>query len=471
MSADQEAKALARTVEDMRRRLRALERTGQLANASIEGGALTVVDNDGNLRTLIGVQPDNTVTVTDHNGPPPPVPANYTAEPHTAMVAVTWLGDFAEGIRADGTWGQAPRPSDFKHVEIHASQTQGYAQTNETQVATIASVNGGTVMVPLGPGTWYISLQAVTTSGTQSAKGAEVEVAPLPVEAPVRFYQDTRQIAYGGYNKWKIPLTYTPVNHSEHVYWNGVYQEGDRWTRDGDTVVLDDTDRMVKSGDRLSVEYAHRDLPGVPNFTPMPFLRCRSAYGSTPLPTGTQIGDTIIVATNGHTASIGKGIGQFHTKIESWSAGANIWLGVVTSLDPIEVWHSSSGGPVSNHGIIWTTSAALDGRYNTAPPIGGLDDPAWFHVPAPPGQGSGFIAIMLNYGWIGGGYGGWDFKTAVPGGAIGSGVSWNRSCSDGTYHNIASAWTNAKEMPHGVDVLVRNVDNGIAQAFIFGVTL
>jgi hypothetical protein len=144
---------LAQTIADLQRRVNDLSRTARLANSSVEDGTLTVTDRDGQVRTLIGVQPDNTVTVTDHNGPEPPVPANFSAAAYTAMAAVTWGGEFAEDYLRDGTWGPAPRPSDFRLVEIHASPVSGYTQSDATQVGTFPSVRGGTVMVPLGPGT------------------------------------------------------------------------------------------------------------------------------------------------------------------------------------------------------------------------------------------------------------------------------------------------------------------------------
>ena len=466
MSAD--ARALAQTIEDLRRRVDALSRKGQLANSSIEGGTLTVFDGDGEVRTLIGVQPDNTVTVTDHNGPPPPVPGAFSAEPHTGMAAVSWWGTFADGYRADGTWGPQARPSDFKHVEIHASQESGYVQSDLTQVGTITSVKGGTVMVPLGPGEWFISLQAVTTSGTESAKSVEVPVTPLPIEAPVRFYQDTLTVQYGGYDTYKVPLTYLPVEESEHVYWNGQYQEEARWTRDGVLVTVPDDVGRVRNGDRLTVEYAHRDLPGTPNFEPVPFIRCAGVAmygGESSLPAGTSAGDTVIVATCGmEKGYLTHGQEMFHAEMRADygdSDGSRIHIGVVT--DPakkIGVMMGGQPGARSNEAVVWTFRARLDGRFNKQSSSG----VGTFTVPAPAGRGSGYLAIMLNKGGIGGGYGGWNFENAD------NLADWNRSCSSGTYHNIASGWTAASELdPSGVLITVRN--NQWANGFLFGLQL
>lgn len=460
-----EARHLAQTIADLQRRLRALERSGQLKNSSIQDGTLRVVDREGQIRTLIGVQPDSTVTVTDHNGPPPPAPANFTVAAHTGMVEVAWFGDFVDDVRDDGTFGPLSRPSDFKHVEVHASQTPGYAQTDETQVGTITSVRGGTIMVPLPDGTWYISLQAVTTSDAQSVKSAELQAAPLPVEAPVRFYQDTLTVAYGGYNAYKVPLTYTPVEESEHVYWNGNYQEEARWTRDGDAVLVADDEGRILNGDRLTVEYAHRDLPGTPNFTPVPFVRCASVAlygGSSAMPAGTAVGDTIIIATCGREKGyLTFGADNFHTEMRADlgdSDGTRLHIGVVKKIEPIGVMMGNQDGARSNHAVCYTTRARLDGRFDKRSTSGVAN----FVVPTP-GKGSGFLAIMLNKGGIGGGYGGWAFENAD------NLADWNSSCSDGTYHNIAAGWTPAYELPAGVRITVRN--NQWANGFVFGLQI
>jgi hypothetical protein len=109
---------------------------------------------------------------------------------------------------------------------------------------------------------------------------------------------------------------------------------------------------------------------------------------------------------------------------------------------------------------VWTTRAALDGRFSKASSSG----VAQFNVPGPSGSGSGFLGIMLNKGGIGGGYSGWKFENAD------TGAAWNGSCSSGTYHNIASAWTSATYLnPSGVNITVRN--NQWANGFVFGLQL
>jgi hypothetical protein len=55
-----------------------------------------------------------------------------------------------------------------------------------------------------------------------------------------------------------IILTYLPITHSEHLYWNGVYQRGTEWTRDGQLVTVPDPGGVIAVGDLLVMEYAYR---------------------------------------------------------------------------------------------------------------------------------------------------------------------------------------------------------------------
>lgn len=55
----------------------------------------------------------------------------------------------------------------------------------------------------------------------------------------------------------KHVLLYEPIQHSEHVYWNGVYQPQSEWTRSGNIVTLLDSGSLLASGDLITVEYAY----------------------------------------------------------------------------------------------------------------------------------------------------------------------------------------------------------------------
>jgi len=56
-----------------------------------------------------------------------------------------------------------------------------------------------------------------------------------------------------------VQLTHRPMLNSEHVYWNGVYQPGIVWSRDGFVLTVPDDDGLFEIGDRVDVEYAWID--------------------------------------------------------------------------------------------------------------------------------------------------------------------------------------------------------------------
>ena len=71
----------------------------------------------------------------------------------------------------------------------------------------------------------------------------------------VKFYEDAQAVDSPGLQT--IGLTHEPVAHSEHVYWNGLYQPGSEWSRSGLTVTVPDANRDLEAGDQLVVEYAY----------------------------------------------------------------------------------------------------------------------------------------------------------------------------------------------------------------------
>lgn len=91
---------------------------------------------------------------------------------------------------------------------------------------------------------------------------------PDTLGSVVLFYQDHHPITDVG--DQEITLTFLPIQHSEHVYWNGVYQRGVNWSRSGQVVTMADADEWMQAGDVVTVEYAYRvgfnapDVPGDP---------------------------------------------------------------------------------------------------------------------------------------------------------------------------------------------------------------
>lgn len=76
---------------------------------------------------------------------------------------------------------------------------------------------------------------------------------------PVEFMQDSFVLTKDG--PQDVSLTYLPLDHSEHVYVNGLYQRAEvTWTRDSRKISLLATPYPPRNGDAVTVEYAY--LPG-----------------------------------------------------------------------------------------------------------------------------------------------------------------------------------------------------------------
>lgn len=75
---------------DIIRRLEALERSGGLSHASIEGGAIDIYDDDDTYRGSIGNLPDGTVGVIETNGPVPDKPTPPLVTTRLGMAIVAW---------------------------------------------------------------------------------------------------------------------------------------------------------------------------------------------------------------------------------------------------------------------------------------------------------------------------------------------------------------------------------------------
>jgi hypothetical protein len=149
--------------------LKASLRSVQLGNSSIENGALTVNDADGNTRAVIGLQPDGTFTTTSVNNPnPPPIPKAPTAASTKAGIQVTSQGPTV------GSW-----PQDFSHLNV-------YCQPNDLSSAavlagTITPEPGVLPIAPLAYIPYRVWLTSVNHSGTESAPSGYVTATPAMV--------------------------------------------------------------------------------------------------------------------------------------------------------------------------------------------------------------------------------------------------------------------------------------------------
>lgn len=167
--------ALAGRIASLERLVTQLNRSSRLGQSSIEGGAIQVYDTDGTHRASLGVQEDGTVGLTAVNGPTPPTPSLPQLSSVLGGVAAAWDGTFADGDSA---------PLDWTFTEVHASPTAGdFTPDASTLRGTIATVCGGTLVIPADAPVW-VRLAARTTSGVASDPSDPAgPVGPAPVVA------------------------------------------------------------------------------------------------------------------------------------------------------------------------------------------------------------------------------------------------------------------------------------------------
>ncbi|MFJ8430412.1 hypothetical protein ACIQ9P_03810 [Kitasatospora sp. NPDC094019] len=163
---------LARRIALLEAALPELSRSSHLAYSSVDDGALKVTSN-GQLRAIIGQQPDGTTALNIVNGPVPPIPSAPTATPTLGGVRVGWNGKFADNM---------PSPLDFSRVEVHAATAVSFTPSPATLVTTIETPQGGTATVPTSTPVWVV-LVARSTSGKASRPSPTAFARPAPVVA------------------------------------------------------------------------------------------------------------------------------------------------------------------------------------------------------------------------------------------------------------------------------------------------
>lgn len=171
-------------VMDLAKRLSALERkilsTKQptLNRSAIDGGAIQGMDDEGNLRTVIGEQFDGTHTVSVVTGPTPPTPTAPLLTPGLGTARTYWDGTFADGSMS---------PMDFRRVTVHAAPSKdftGFDPTDQsTIIGTISTATGGEVTSALASGQEYVvQLFAWSQAGKFSQGSMAATVAPEGVD-------------------------------------------------------------------------------------------------------------------------------------------------------------------------------------------------------------------------------------------------------------------------------------------------
>ncbi|MFF1600837.1 beta strand repeat-containing protein [Streptomyces mirabilis] len=144
--------------KELEDRIANLERANQLNNASIEGGALDIYDEDGGLKGSVGVQDDGTVALVPHpeNTDPPPTPSAPTVDSALAGLDITWSGQWANSETA---------PNDFALVQVHVGTPADFTPNAATQVSQINDVTGGKTTVHIeGYDPVWVRLVAVNTA-------------------------------------------------------------------------------------------------------------------------------------------------------------------------------------------------------------------------------------------------------------------------------------------------------------------
>ena len=164
---------LGEQIKQMQARIQQLERSQRssynLANSSIDGGALLVNDDQGNTRQVIGSQPDGTVTIVEVGANPPLTPSVPIVAAQIGGLIVGW----------DGLLGGAAPLADFLWTEVHVSTVSAFVPDSTTLKRTMQA--GGVVTVAgLDPSVvYYAVLVGVNRSRTSSPPSAQSSGQPL----------------------------------------------------------------------------------------------------------------------------------------------------------------------------------------------------------------------------------------------------------------------------------------------------
>ena len=194
---------LARQLTEMQARITQLERgagTVQLDNASIEGGALTINDADGNPAIVLGLQEDGTYAhaATGSGGPPPP--SDPVVVPLVQSLMITWDGSMAGGT---------PPLADLAGVQVHVSTDPGFVPGPDTLQSTFISPGVRPVVGLIQGLTYYVALVTINAAGVLSEPSNLIPGIPMKVAdqiGPGDIGPSQLQVSAGG-----IQVTIGPV--------------------------------------------------------------------------------------------------------------------------------------------------------------------------------------------------------------------------------------------------------------------
>ena len=160
---DPRVRRLAQEISGIKQRLNALSLTPQLASSSIEDGAVTAYDRDGQLTMIMGKQHDGTHAPNVVTGPTPDAPAGLTVTGGQMSVTATW----------DGSWsGGGVAPMDLARIEVHVTEAAvtlpdpGF--DSATRVGTIETAAGASLTFAAAQGEAWVWLIARTLPGKAS---------------------------------------------------------------------------------------------------------------------------------------------------------------------------------------------------------------------------------------------------------------------------------------------------------------
>lgn len=251
---DAGADELGAILDDLRDRVRDLEQTDQGGQRSIDDAGLDIYDDDDNLRGRIGRQRDGGFGAKTF-GKKPATPTEPDVLPAPGGCVVEWDGSFEDA-----------QPDEVQRIAVHVGTSADFqivtgdedddSDEDCTERTAIVSPRGGSAFLSVDPGEGkvWVRLTAVAEGGAESDPSDAVEVDVAAPEAA--FHQDTFTLTEGGAED--LRLTYQPLDNSEHLYWNGLYQREDiTWTRRRKTITLSSAGFPARIGDVVTVEYAY----------------------------------------------------------------------------------------------------------------------------------------------------------------------------------------------------------------------
>lgn len=171
--------------------------------------------------------------------------------------------------------------------------SQAMKETFETEGY---EADGNIVRIGGKPGAYFI-LDYIT--GAPISESADLAIT----KGKVKWEEEVLQI--DGPGSFYHDLLHTPLEKSETLHWDQLYQDERVWDRTIRELKIKDTENRLQSSDRLTYRYMYQetDFEEVITYDAMPFRAASSNSGlhtTLPLPDGTLEGDFIVVCLSGN---------------------------------------------------------------------------------------------------------------------------------------------------------------------------